>query len=113
MRAYAAFHRDPINKATHALGVPSIVFSVLLAVACLAGGRAVAALVVLYLLPILVMDPLVGAVLGLVLAALSGLAMAGAAGHLGDPGRVGLQAFAGGWALQLVGHVFEGKRPAS
>lgn len=112
MRVYAAFHRDPINKLTHAVGVPTIVFALLLGVACLGGGRVLAALLVLYLLPILLMEPLVGAVLAVLMAGLAGAAMAGAAGHLGDPARVGAQAFVGGWALQFVGHVFEGKRPA-
>jgi uncharacterized membrane protein YGL010W len=112
MRAYASFHRDPINKATHAVGIPTIVLSVLVTVAIWAGGRALAILLVLYLVPILVMEPLVGAVLAVALSALAGAAMAIAAGHLGDPGRVASTAFVGGWALQFVGHLFEGRKPA-
>lgn len=116
---YASVHRDARNKATHFIGIPVIVFSVLLAATqCQfeAAGHhgSLAALLAL------------GAVLGWMALDLGiGLAMAAImlvmwyaaealAGALGPTSVwAGFAAlFIFGWALQFLGHHFEGKRPA-
>lgn len=63
---YAASHQDPLNRATHTVGIPMIAASV----------------------PMLLAAPLVP--------------------RLRRP-AIGL--FAAGWALQFIGHAFEGKKP--
>lgn len=118
MSFYAAYHQDPRNKATHFVGVPVIVFSLMIPLGWLrldVGGVAVsAALVVsaILLLYYLVLD----VPLGLAMTAVFG-AMLWAADPLSRaPLGTGLPAFlvlfVGGWALQLWGHVFEGRKPA-
>jgi uncharacterized membrane protein YGL010W len=118
MAFYAAYHQDARNKATHFVGVPLIVFSIMIALGWLRadlGGFAVsAALVVtaIVLLYYLVLDiPLgiaMGAVFGLMLWGAGPLSQASFAASLGWF----LALFVVGWALQLWGHVFEGRKPA-
>ncbi len=98
MAIYAAYHQDARNKATHFIGVPIIVLSLFIPLAWLRvefGGVAIsaamlfAAVVVLYYL---VLDVPMGFAMAVIFAALLW--------------------FIGGWLLQLVGHVYEGRRPA-
>jgi uncharacterized membrane protein YGL010W len=112
---YASYHRDPRNGLTHALGIPMIVTALLM----WAGGLtlAVADGVRIDVGMMLVV------VAGAVYVALSlplGVAMTVALALLhvlgvrlldADP-WLALWLFLGGWALQLVGHAFEGRRPA-
>jgi uncharacterized membrane protein YGL010W len=118
MAFYAAYHQDARNKATHFLGVPVIILSLFIPLAWprveLAG------------LPLTAAMLFAAIVLGyyLILDFFLGLAMAGLTlvlvwlGHqiaaLGaGPGWAWFAAlFIGGWVLQLVGHGFEGRRPA-
>ena len=118
MSTYAAYHQDPRNKATHFIGVPAIVLSLFIPLAWLRldlGGVAVsaamllaAAVIVYYLL----LDVPLGLAMLVVFAALAWIgeriAMLGAVA--GWSGFAVL--FVGGWILQLVGHVYEGRRPA-
>ena len=118
MSFYAAYHQDARNKATHFVGVPLIAFSLLIPLGWLridVGGFAVsAALVVtaLLLLYYLVLD----VPLGLAMAAIFGLMLWGAEPlsqeAFGASLAWFLALFVGGWALQLWGHVFEGRKPA-
>ena len=118
MSVYAAYHQDARNKATHFVGVPVIVLSLFIPLAWLrveVGGVAIsaamliaAALIVYYLLldvPLGLAMLVVFAVLGWIgdrIAALGAL-----------QGWVWFAVlFVGGWILQLVGHVYEGRRPA-
>jgi uncharacterized membrane protein YGL010W len=118
MSVYAAYHQDARNKATHFIGVPAIVLSLLIPLAWLradvagvtlsAAMVATAALLVYYFLldaPLaLAMLVILGALvwLGQWIADLGAL-----------QGWIGFAVlFVGGWILQLVGHVFEGRRPA-
>jgi len=109
---YAAVHRDWRNKATHFVGIPVIVFSLLL---------------ILSLWPTLLLVVAVVAVLGwlaldlgigLVMAALMTIAcyaawaLAGASGSTQAVWIAFLALFVGGWVLQFLGHHYEGKRPA-
>ena len=114
MSTYAAYHQDPRNKATHFVGVPVIVLSLFIPLAWLRLGDVSAAVVLAaaVILYYLVLDVPLGLAMLVVFAALAWLgewiALHGAA--------VGWSWFAalfiGGWILQLVGHVFEGRRPA-
>ena len=118
MATYAAYHQDARNKATHFIGVPIIVLSLFIPLAWLRldiGGVAVSA-AMLFAAAVLVyyflLDVPMAAAMLVVFAALAWLgeriAMLGA--------MQGWSWFAvlfvGGWILQLVGHVYEGRRPA-
>ena len=114
MSTYAAYHQDARNKATHFIGVPVIVLSLFIPLAWLridavsAAMIAAAALAVYYL----VLDLALGLAMLVVLAVLAWLgeriAMQGAVAGWTWFGVL----FVGGWILQLVGHVYEGRRPA-
>ena len=118
MSFYAAYHQDARNKATHFVGVPMIVFSLMIPLGWLradVGGVAIsAALVVtsLLLLYYLVLDlPLglaMGAVFGLMLWGAEPLSQSAFMPSLGWF----LLLFIAGWALQLWGHAFDGRKPA-
>jgi uncharacterized membrane protein YGL010W len=118
MSFYAAYHQDARNKATHFIGVPAIILSLFIPLAWIrfeAGGVTVtgamvcAGAVVLYYFFLDV---------PLALAMLAVTAVLVWAGHqIAELGAMqgwmwfGLL-FVGGWILQLVGHVFEGRKPA-
>jgi uncharacterized membrane protein YGL010W len=118
MSFYAAYHQDARNKATHFIGVPAIILSLFIPLAWIrfeAAGVLVtaamvfAAAVVLYYF---FLDFLLAVAMLAVTAALVWL------GH--QIAQTGTAAgwiwfgilFVGGWILQLVGHVFEGRKPA-
>jgi uncharacterized membrane protein YGL010W len=112
---YAAYHRNRWNRLTHFVGVPAIVFALLIPMGwvSLGGGvslaHAFAAAVLLYYLTLDVAIALAtAAVVGVLLqAALAAGAPGAAAGWTWFA-----VFFAGGWVFQLVGHVIEGRRPA-
>jgi uncharacterized membrane protein YGL010W len=118
MSFYAAYHQDSRNKATHFVGVPLIVFSLMIPLGWLraevAGLPLSAALVVsaILLAYYLVLD----IPLGLAMAAVFALMLWGAEplsqASLGISLTWFLILFVGGWALQLWGHVYEGRKPA-
>ena len=118
MSFYAAYHQDARNKATHFVGVPLIAFSLMIPLGWLrmdVGGFPLsAALVVtaILLLYYLVLDIALGlamaAVFLLMLWGAEPLSQASLAVSLGWF----LVLFVGGWALQLWGHVYEGRKPA-
>jgi uncharacterized membrane protein YGL010W len=116
MSFYAAYHQDARNKATHFVGVPAIMLSLFIPLSWLAlpdvpftAATVLAAIVLVYYVfldaPLAIASAVVWAAL-LVLG--EWIASRGAA--------VGWTWFAilfvGGWILQLVGHVFEGRKPA-
>ena len=118
MAFYAAYHQDVRNKATHFVGVPAIMLSLFIPLAWLrldVGGVAIsaamlfAAAVVVYYFLLDVPLALAMLVVSAVLVWMGDLiASQGAA-----PGWVWFGVlFVGGWILQLVGHVFEGRKPA-
>ncbi|MDB4965252.1 MAG: rane protein [Myxococcales bacterium] len=119
LSGYAAYHRDRRNIATHFVGIPMIVFGVaaLLSrpVLAVAGGVPLSAALVVTL----------GAmVFYLALDVRYGIAMAafmGAAWWTGAEVAThstalwltfGIGLFVAGWAIQFVGHAFEGRKPA-
>jgi uncharacterized membrane protein YGL010W len=118
MSFYAAYHQDPRNKATHFLGVPMIIVSLLVPLSWLkmqAGPLEITAAIAFagaVLLYYVFLDALlaVGTAIffALFLVAAEWIARQGAvAGWIG----FGVL-FVGGWITQLVGHVFEGRKPA-
>jgi uncharacterized membrane protein YGL010W len=116
---YAAYHRDRRNIATHFAGIPMIVFAVILALATatitvgpvaitVAAIVSVAASIYYFLLD-RVFGVTMAVVLVLMCAAASEITARLATGAtLGIAGAV----FAAGWALQFLGHKFEGMKPA-
>ncbi|MDZ5646319.1 DUF962 domain-containing protein [Nitrospirillum sp. BR 11828] len=121
MAMYTTYHRDSRNKATHAVGIPVIVFSVVLActlvpLVTVAGlgtltlGLALSAVVwALWI----VLNRTVGLALGLLVVP-SVLLSAWAVARLptGAVQELAGALFVGGWVLQLLGHVYEGRKPA-
>jgi uncharacterized membrane protein YGL010W len=119
LATYESYHRDHRNRATHFVGIPAIVFSLLLVLALwrfrIAGLSLSGAWLVglLALAGWIALDRMVGvamaaAVIPMILLAewIVGRAAASTVWWL-----FGLL-FVGGWAFQLVGHAFEGRRPA-
>jgi uncharacterized membrane protein YGL010W len=116
---YAAYHRDRRNIATHFAGIPMIVFAAVLALDTasftVAGWTvSVAALVsIAACVYYLSLD----ARLGIAMAVALFLMCAGASelhARLGTGLTLGaaLAIFAAGWALQFLGHKYEGMKPA-
>ena len=118
MSFYAAYHQDARNKATHFVGVPLIVFSLMIPLgwlrADLGGFTLSAALMVtaiLFLYYVVLDIPLglaMGGVFALMLWAAEPLSQASLVVSL----SWFLILFVVGWALQLWGHVYEGRKPA-
>lgn len=116
---YAACHRDRRNIAMHFLGIPLVVFAVVLALALVstrvAGlsvtGAAIAAVAAAayYLWLDRALGAAMAAVLFLMCAAASEITA-----RVPAPAALAIAAalFAGGWTLQFWGHRLEGVRPA-
>jgi uncharacterized membrane protein YGL010W len=116
---YAAYHRDRRNIATHFIGVPMIVFSLILALATVAipaGSLAITLAAVVSIAAsayYLRLDLGLGITMAVVLFAMC-------AGASEMTARVGIAAslawalavFVVGWAIQFLGHRFEGVKPA-
>jgi uncharacterized membrane protein YGL010W len=115
MATYAAYHRNRWNKLSHSVGVPAIVFAILIPMAWIDIGAGlnlarlfVAAVLVYYFL----LDvPLALALTVPVAALLYAAEQAASRGASAGWAWFGI-CFVGGWAFQLVGHVFEGRKPA-
>lgn len=115
---YAAYHRDRRNIATHFVGIPLIVLAIATLLAgphVVVGGLPLSpatgvtlAVVAYYLRLDLVLGVLMGGLFGLVLT----LAMALVSMGGGLWWQVGVTCFTVGWVFQLVGHIFEGRKPA-
>lgn len=116
---YASVHRSGRNRATHFVGIPLIVFSLQLLFALWRvefGGHDVSMAIVLGIVAVLgwvALDPGIGSIMAaLMVPALTAAEIL--AGALGPSSTVTAFAvlFIGGWALQFLGHRYEGKRPA-
>lgn len=114
LASYAEYHRDKRNIATHFVGIPMIVIGTQSALARIGIGpiNAAAAATGLATRYYRAIDPKFGMAMGAVLAASygAGTALAALPLPLWAGATAGL--FFGGWALQFVGHYFEGKKPA-
>ena len=116
---YSTYHRDRRNRATHFVGIPLIVFSLLVPTALWnlpIGGREVpVAFLVAFVAAVgwLALDGLIGLALLILLVPMFIIAEWIATTHgaaLAWP--VFAVCFVGGWILQFAGHAFEGRRPA-
>src|SRR6267143_424040 len=118
MATYAAYHQDARNKATHFVGVPVIVLALFIPLAWLrfdVGGVALSA-AMLFAAAVLVYYFILDVPLALAMLVVSAVLvwMGDLIASLGKaPGWVWFGVlFVGGWIVQLVGHVFEGRKPA-
>lgn len=118
MAFYAAYHQDARNKATHFIGVPAIMLSLFIPLAWLRielGGVAISA-AMLFAAAVLVYYFLLDVPLALAMLLITGI-LVWAGERIAEQGTAqgwiwfGVL-FVGGWILQLVGHVFEGRKPA-
>jgi uncharacterized membrane protein YGL010W len=115
LATYASYHRDARNRATHFVGIPAIVFSILVPLALLrvAGISAAVPVALEALIGWIALDRAIG--LAMVVAMLPmWLAAEWIARSYGSGTAWSVFAifFVGGWVFQLVGHVWEGRRPA-
>lgn len=116
MSFYQRYHRSPKNRLTHFIGVPAIIVSLLLLLSWLPLGTSGLNAAHVFVLVLLVYYFLLDVPLALAMTAFSALMLA-IAHRLALLGMAdGLIAFVvlfvGGWVLQLIGHHFEGRKPA-
>jgi uncharacterized membrane protein YGL010W len=116
---YASYHRDPRNRATHFIGIPAIVFSLLVPLALwrfpLFGTQVSAALIVAVaaLAGWIALDRTVGLAMALVIIPMLVVAEAIARTSSATVAWIVFAIFfVGGWVFQIVGHLWEGRRPA-
>jgi len=118
MSFYAAYHQDARNKATHFVGVPMIIFGLFVALGwarvdiggvTLTAAMLLAAVVLTWYF--LLDVPLALAMLG-VNALLLYFADLVSVQPIGAGLFWFLVFFGGGWVIQLVGHAYEGRKPA-
>ncbi len=116
---YAAYHRDRRNIATHFVGVPMIVFAIVLALSTWAFQVGTVPITLAAVVSVVVclyyfrLDLLFGATLALSLLVMCAIASE-VTHRLGIPAALSLAAviFVVGWALQFLGHRYEGMKPA-
>jgi uncharacterized membrane protein YGL010W len=118
MSVYAAYHQDARNKATHFIGVPAIILSLFIPLAWIrfeAGGVTITA-AMLFAGAVVLYYFFLDVPLALAMLAVTGV-LVWASHRIAELGTMQgwiwfTVLFVGGWILQLVGHVFEGRRPA-
>lgn len=115
MAVYAVYHRNRWNRFTHFIGVPAIVFALLIPMNWVSIGYGLT-LAHVFLCAILgyyfLLDaPLAAATTAVTCALYYAAKLAAGAGFAS--GWIWCGAFfVGGWIFQLAGHVFEGRKPA-
>lgn len=115
---YAAYHRDRRNIATHFIGIPMIVFAVLVLMSrpsfTIAGVGLTPAIVLVVLAGIfyLVLDLRFGIGMAATNVLLLWLAAAVAGQSTGVWLASGIALFVIGWVFQFIGHYWEGRKPA-
>jgi uncharacterized membrane protein YGL010W len=118
LASYGRFHRDARNRLTHYVGVPAIIYSVLIPLALHANTiagvpvRRDRIVIAVAALGYVALDPGLGLPLTLALALLGAAAEATCALGPATALAVAALVFVSGWALQLLGHRLEGNRPA-
>lgn len=117
MAMYSAYHRDGRNQATHHIGVPLIVFSIMVlfaqvTVANLAIGTLTLAgvMISVLMLTYIIAVPVIGIIATFIYMTL--LYVAEQIGPEGSPYIIFTACFIGGWIIQFIGHGFEGRKPA-
>jgi uncharacterized membrane protein YGL010W len=115
MAVYAAYHRNRWNRLTHFIGVPAIIFSILVPMCWVPIGDGLT-LAHVFLAAVLAYYFLLDVTLAVATAAVScalfyAAKLAAATGFVS--GWIWCGAFfVGGWILQFAGHALEGRRPA-
>lgn len=115
---YAAYHRDPRNIHTHFVGVPMIMFAVVVLLsrpAWMAGGLPVTPALFCALASSIFyfrLDFRFGLVMAALLAAMLAAAQWVALQSMSVWLATGIGLFAVGWVIQFVGHYYEGRKPA-
>ncbi|MDH5577399.1 MAG: DUF962 domain-containing protein [Betaproteobacteria bacterium] len=118
MSFYAAYHQDARNKASHFVGVPMIIFGLFIALgwARLEVGGVTLTAALLLAAVVLVWYFLLDVPLALAMLALNALLLYLADGVSTQPLATSagwfVVFFVGGWVIQLIGHVWEGRKPA-
>jgi uncharacterized membrane protein YGL010W len=115
MAIYAAYHHNRWNKLTHFIGVPAIIFSILIPMSWVSIGDGltlahvfVGAVLAYYFLLDVPLALATTVATGALLYAAKLVASTGVVS-----GWIWFGAFfVGGWIFQLVGHLFEGRKPA-
>jgi len=120
MSFYAAYHQDGRNKATHFIGVPAIMLSLFIPLSWIRfeiglGGITITA-AMLFAAVVLAYYFMLDIPLALAMFVVT-CALVWGGQQIADLGAVQgwiwfAILFVGGWILQLVGHVFEGRKPA-
>lgn len=118
MAFYGCYHRDPRNRLTHFVGVPAIIFAVLIPLSFsevrLGGFGATPALIWAAVMSLyyIKLDVAIGLAMAILFVPL--VWAAGAIATLGTAPALAIFAavFVGGWIVQLIGHWFEGNKPA-
>ena len=118
MSFYAAYHQDARNKATHFVGVPMIIFGLFIALgwARIEAGGVMLSAAMLLAAVVLVWYFLLDVPLALAMLVGNGVLLYLA--HLVSVQPIATGAlwflvfFGGGWVIQLIGHVYEGRKPA-
>lgn len=118
MSFYAAYHQDARNKATHFIGVPMIIFGLFIALGWARvdlGGVTLTAAMLLAAL-VLAWYFLLDVPLALAMLAVNAVLLYFADLVSVQPVGAGLVwflvFFGGGWVIQLIGHAYEGRKPA-
>ncbi len=115
LATYASYHRDERNRATHFIGIPTIVFSILLPLALVRidGISLAVPVALLALIGWIALDLVIGLAMVVVMLPML-LAAEWIARSYGSATAwiVFAVFFVGGWVFQLAGHVWEGHRPA-
>jgi uncharacterized membrane protein YGL010W len=118
MSFYAAYHQDARNKATHFVGVPMIVFGLFVALGWaridVAGVSLTAAMLLtaVVLAWYFLLDVPLAATMLVINALLLYPADLVSRQPIGAGAVWFVVFFGGGWVIQLVGHAFEGRKPA-
>ena len=115
---YLAYHRDKRNVVTHFIGVPMIIFSILIPMCWLrfelggilvTGGMIFIALVGIWYLSL---NAIVGTLTILLSLPLVYFADQTALMGFSTGGLIAITGFVVGWSFQMLGHYFEGRKPA-
>jgi len=115
LATYASYHRDERNRATHFVGIPGIVFSILVPLALVRADGISAAMAVALLAVIgwIALDRIIGCALTVVMLPMLLVAEWIARSYGSTISWIAFAVFfIGGWVFQLAGHVWEGRRPA-
>ncbi len=112
LAGYQSYHLNPHNQLTHFFGIPMIVISVIWLATWLPFGLEYVVFFGFVALWV-AMDLVIGAILGLIFLPFF---LLGLTWFQDLDYAIGLSAFFGlfvvGWIIQIVGHIFEGRKPA-